>query len=264
MMNNNYSKKCHYQLLKQELIGIDSENDSFKYSIMLNAYLDWQNRQGYLKLLEDFQKKKFQNFKFCFVFEERGLLIDDIVNILESNLILLSFTTDEKYSSFATLISVIIDICKTYIAEANAEINDITSEIEFEILMKENYLKILEILKENPTTIKDSTDFSKLTDQLNWEIKDQYFELIEEFLDEDELSNFLNFKKKYESVIEVAKKLESNSVSLEIRYQALGLSNFIYILIQLFDRWKMDSEISPKVFKSWVRKIFAEMKSHYS
>ena len=97
---------------------------------------------------------------------------------------------------------------------------------------------------------------------MSWETKDQYLELIEEFLDES--SNFLNLKKKYESLVKVAKELESNSIFLEPSYQALGFSNFIHILIQLFDRYQMDPEISPKVFKSWVRKILLEMKNHYS
>ena len=66
--------------------------------------------------------------------------------------------------------------------------------------------------------------------------------------------------------MKVAKELESNSIFLEPNYQALGFSNFIHILIQLFDRYEMDPEISPspKVFKSWVRKILLEMKNHYS
>ena len=119
-----------------------------------------------------------------------------------------------------------------------------------------------QIFKENRTTFKDSRDFSELVDQLSWEIKDQYFELIEEFLDES--SNFLNFKKKYESLVKVAKELESNSIFLEPSYQALGFSNLVHILIQLFDRYQMDPEISPKVFKSWVRKILLEMKNYYS
>lgn len=97
---------------------------------------------------------------------------------------------------------------------------------------------------------------------MNWEIKDQYFELIEEFLDES--TNFLNFKKKYESLVEVAKELESNSIFLEPSYQALGFSNFIHILIQLFGRSQINPEISPRFFKSWVREILLEMKNHYS
>ena len=70
-------------------------------------------------------------------------------------------------------------------------------------------------------------------DQLNWENQDQYFELIEEFLNGS--SNFLNFKERYQSILRVGKDLESNSISLKINYQAFGFSNYIEILIQLFD-----------------------------
>lgn len=64
--------------------------------------------------------------------------------------------------------------------------------------------------------------------------------------------------------MKVAKELESNSIFLEPSYQALGFSNFIHTLIQLFDHYQMDLEISSKVFKSWVQKILLEMKNHYS
>lgn len=261
MVNKNYNKKRHYELLKKKSMGINLQEYSSElrqYSCMLEAHLDWQGREGYLKLLENFQKGKIQDFEFCFAFEERGLLISDISDILKSNLILLS--PHEKSNHFSSFVSVTIDICKSYIE--NADDNDEDSKIEFENLIEEIYLQIQEILKEDRTTFKDSTDLSELVDQLSWETKDQYLELIEEFLDES--SNFLNLKKKYESLVKVAKELESNSIFLEPSYQALGFSNFIHILIQLFDRYQMDPEISPKVFKSWVRKILLEMKNHYS
>lgn len=72
-------------------------------------------------------------------------------------------------------------------------------------------------------------------------------ELIEEFLDES--SNFLNLKERYQSIVRVGKELESNSISLKINYQALGFSNYILILIQLFDSYQKDSRMTPKVFK---------------
>lgn len=256
-----YNKKRHSKLLKKKSMGINLQEDSSElrqYSCMLEAHLDWQGREDYLKLLENFQKGKIEDFEFCFTFEERGLLISDLSDILESNLILLS--PHEKSNDFSSFVTLIVDTCKSYIE--NAENNDQDSKIEFENLIEEIYLQIQEILKEDRTTFKDSTNFSELVDQLNWETKDQYFELIEEFLDES--SDFLNFKKKYKSLVKVAKELESNSIFLEPSYQALGFSNFIHILIQLFDRYQMDAEVSPKVFKSWVRKIFLEMKNHYS
>ena len=261
MIKKNYNKKRHYELLKKKLTGVNLQEYSSElrqYSCMLEANLDWQGREGYLKLLENFQKGKIQDFEFCFAFEDRGLLISNISDILESNLITLSL--HEKSNDLASFISVTIDICKSYIE--NADENDENSQIEFENLIEEIYLEIQEILKEDRTTFKDSRDFSELLDQLNWETKDQYFELVEEFLDES--SNFLKFKKKYESLLKVAKELESNSIFLEPSYQALGFSNFIQILIELFDRYQMEAEISPKVFKSWVRTLLFEMKNHYS
>jgi hypothetical protein len=216
---------------------------------MLEAHLDWLGREGYLNLLENFQKGKIQDFEFCFAFEERGLGISDISNILKSNLILLS--PQEKYNHFSSLVSYTIDICKCYIENADDNDEDSkTKKIEFENLIGKIYLQLQEILKKDQTTFKDSRDFSELVDQLNWEIKDQYFELIEGFLDESR--NFLNFKKRYESLVKLAKELESNSIFLEPSYQALGFSNFIHILIQLFDRYKTDPGISPRVFQSWV------------
>jgi len=116
--------------------------------------------------------------------------------------------------------------------------------------------------KEQEEIEEDFIDFLKLVDQLNWEAKDEYFELIEEFLNES--SNVLNFKEKYQSIVRVGKELESDSIFLEPSYQALGFSNFSRILIQLFERYQTDPELSPKIFKSWVRKIFLEMKNHYS
>ncbi len=141
---------------------------------------------------------------------------------------------------------------KLYHIPATLDIKDINDIL---------YRKKQEILKEDPISLGDSLDFLGLVDQLNWDAKNQYFKLIEEFLGES--SSFLNFKKKYESHVKVAKKLESNSIFLEPSYQALGFSNFSRILIQLFDRYQVDPELSPKIFKSWVRKILLEMKNHY-
>nr|AZJ16665.1 hypothetical protein [Seminavis robusta] len=122
--------------------------------------------------------------------------------------------------------------------------------------------KVDPIVKDYRTNYNGSRDFSQLVDQLNWENQEQYIELIDEFLNGS--SNFLNFKERYQSIVRVGKKLESNSISLKINYQALGFSNHILILIQLFDSYQIDSRISPKVFKSWVRTLLFEMKNHYS
>ena len=68
MANKNYNKKRHYELLKKKSMGINLQEYSSElrqYSCMLEAHLDWQGREGYLKLLENFQKGKIQDFEFC-------------------------------------------------------------------------------------------------------------------------------------------------------------------------------------------------------
>lgn len=259
-MGINYNKIEYLELLKKKSVIGHSEDyiKLLEYSTITNAYLDWCIREHYLDLLENFRKGKMKPFEFCISFENTGLLTSDIIHLLESNFIILS--PNEKLLGFSDLIEEAFSHCKSYLQDV--EFRDKDDEVEFKNFVEEFYLKFQEILKEDRTTLKDSTDLSELVDQLSWENKDQYFKLIEEFLDES--SNFLNFKKKYESLVKVAKELESNSNFLEPSYQALGFSNFIHILIQLFDRYQMDPEISPKVFKSWVRKILLEMKNHYS
>nr|UVG41935.1 hypothetical protein [Navicula tsukamotoi] len=199
---------------------------------------------------------------------------EQVQQVLESNLIILSPNPNSDH--LADLIDELYWVLEDLSVDSTLSLEELGSLIkenkyeeaekkkqrEIYNSVKEIYLQIQEILKEDRTTLKNSTDFSKLVDQLSWETKDQYFELIEEFLDES--INFLNFKKKYESLVKVAKELESNSIFLEPSYQALGFSNFIHILIQLFDRYQMDPEISPKVFKYWVRKILLKMKNHSS
>ena len=261
MENTNYNKKRYYQLVKKELMGIifkEDYSELLNYSCQLFAHLHWVGRWDYFKLLEKFHKRKNEDPEFCVNFWLRDQVNLKLMTILESNLILLSpHPKSERLSSVIRLASA---TCESYLD--HAEDNEQEDLIELENSMEEIYLLVQEILKEDESTWKDPTDFGELLDQWNWEIKDQYFELIEEFLDDS--SNFLKFKKKYESLLKVAKEFESNSIFLEPNYQALGFSNFIHILIELFDRYQMDAEISPKVFKSWVRIIFLEMKNHYS
>lgn len=130
MENTNYNKKRHYELLNKKSMGINLDEYSSelrKYSCMLEADLDWQGREGYLKLLENFQKGKIQDVEFCFAFVERGLLITNILKSLKSNLILLS--PHEKSNHFSNFVSITIDICESYIE--NVEDNDDDSKIEF-------------------------------------------------------------------------------------------------------------------------------------
>ena len=78
---------------------------------MTNGHLDWCIREHYLDLLENYRKGKIQTFEFCISFENTGKLTSDILDILESNLIILS--PNEKSLVFSDLLEEVFDIYKT-------------------------------------------------------------------------------------------------------------------------------------------------------
>lgn len=258
MSNLNYRKQRHLELLKLKKVLTSKESlELQQYSCVLDGHLDWETRDHYLALLE--------SFEFYIGFKERNELNADVFDSLEANYLLLSPHKNSK--KFSDFICEIMDLCNSYceILESSLYQEKFDSyDLEFSDSIQKIYLKIQNFLNENRTTFKASKNFSELLDQLNWESKDQYFELIEKFLDESSISNFLDFKKKSESLLKVAKDLESNSFFLEPSYQALGFSNFINILIQLFEDYQTKTEMNSKVFKFWVGKTLLEMKNHYS
>jgi hypothetical protein len=73
-------------------VNCEDSKKLLKYSTMTNSYLDWCIRKHYLDFLENFRKGKIQNFEFCISFENTGKLTSDIIDTLESNLIILSPT----------------------------------------------------------------------------------------------------------------------------------------------------------------------------
>ena len=91
-MDINYNKIEHLELLKKKSMIANSEDYKklLSYSTMTNNHLDWCIREHYLDLLENFRKGKIQTFEFCISFENTGKLTSDILDILESNLIILS------------------------------------------------------------------------------------------------------------------------------------------------------------------------------
>lgn len=150
---NNYNKQRHFQLLKNRSIGIRSEANSselLKYSCILNSHLDWESRQNYLDLLEDFKEKKIKYFEFCIDFENRGKLTSEVTRILESNLILLS--PHEKSFGFSNFLEEIFDLCTTQLEEAEefpgSEIEFQNLEIEFQNAIEKTYFQIQKYLDE--------------------------------------------------------------------------------------------------------------------
>jgi hypothetical protein len=141
-----YNKREHLELLKKKSgdISRDDSQKCLNYSALTNCHLDWCIREHYLDLLENFRKGKIQTFEFCISFENTGKLTSDILDILESNLIILS--PNEKSLGFSDLLEEVFDTCETYLQDA--EFRDENSEVEFKNSVEEIYLKIQKYLNE--------------------------------------------------------------------------------------------------------------------
>ena len=150
-----YNRKEHLELLKKKKSGDLSRDDSQKcvnYSALTNCRLDWCIRETYVELLEDFQKGKINTFEFCLAFENTGKLTSDIIDIFESNLIILS--PDEKVVNFSNLLEEVFDLCRDYFQDlefldANPSSEDFKkSKIEFNNSLEKIYFKIQKFLNE--------------------------------------------------------------------------------------------------------------------
>lgn len=146
-MSKIYNRNRHLELLKQKFMGIDTKESShelLRYSCAFNNHLDWEARECYLGLIEDFKKGEIKDLEFCFNFDERGKKTDNVREILESNFILLS--PHEKSLGFSDLIEEIFDICSTYIEDA--EFRDKNSELEFRSSIEKAYSQLKQFLQE--------------------------------------------------------------------------------------------------------------------
>ena len=145
-MGINYNKIEHLKLLKKKSVIANSEDSRklLRYSTMTNGHLDWCIREHYLDLLENFRKGKIQTFEFCISFENTGKLTSDIIDILESNLIILS--PNEKSLGFSELLEEVFETCEDYLQEA--EFRNENSKVEFKNSVEEIFLKIQKYLNE--------------------------------------------------------------------------------------------------------------------
>jgi hypothetical protein len=257
-----YNFKRHIELLNHQKKVLSQHRSFFeenqeeflelsKYNGVIDQHIFWENRFEVASIIKTFLNKKIDAHEFHdSVFGLRRNHIEKCNRFLSQLLSeeIKEFVPNKESYKLKRFLSSLYFECEHFEMDWD--------EKKFYNSIRNGFVKMQDVLEE------DSIDFLKFVDQLNWEAKDQYFKLIEEFLGES--SSFLNFKKKYESHVKVAKKSISNSIFLEPSYQALGFSNFSRILIQLFERYQVDPEISPKIFKSWVRKILLEMKNHYS
>ena len=145
-MGINSNKIEHLELLKKKSViaNLEDSKKLLRYSTMANGHLDWCIREHYLDLLENFRKGKIQTFEFCISFENTGKLTSDILDILESNLIILS--PNEKSLGFSDLLEEVFDTCEAYLQDA--EFRDENSEVEVKNSVEEIFLKIQKYLNE--------------------------------------------------------------------------------------------------------------------
>ena len=278
------NKKRYRELIKdsqkleqhEKRLSDISESDSLEllgYRVKTYARLELELLDRYLNLLEQLLEGRITAGGLFLDYVELQNWQEKIHNRLESNLIILSpqqkvYPVGDLFWSLYWTLEEMPIVSEQQFLEAvvkEESYDEALATIQHRDIynsVKEIYLQLQSIGKNYRNNCNVSRDLSQLVDQLNWENQDQYIELINEFLKSS--SNFLNFKERYQSIVRVGKELESNSISLKINYQALGFSNYILILIQLFDSYQIDSRISPKVFKSWVRTLLFEMKNHYS
>lgn len=106
----NYDKKRHLELLNKQ--GNKFDPKLRPYSIILINQLNWEIRDQYLELLENYTEKKIDSSNFRIRFSERYESIEKVADLLKSNRVLLS--PDEKSLDFGDLLSEINNCSKAY------------------------------------------------------------------------------------------------------------------------------------------------------
>jgi hypothetical protein len=145
-----YNKKRHLELLKkreEKSISSTESKELLNYSVVLDRQLDWETRDQYLQLLKEFIEGKIDIGEFLIAFEERGRLNGEVLDILESNLILLE--PHEKSLDFLDFIQQILQDCDIYNPDPEPFRHEYElDETEFRNSIEETYLQIQKLLKE--------------------------------------------------------------------------------------------------------------------
>jgi hypothetical protein len=145
-----YNKKRHLKLLKkrgEKSISSTESKELLNYSAVLDRQLDWETRDQYLQLLKEFIEGKIDIGEFLIAFEERGRLNGEVLDILESNLILLE--PHEKSLDFLDFIQQILQDCEIYNPDPEPFKHEYElDETEFRNSIEETYLQIQKLLKE--------------------------------------------------------------------------------------------------------------------
>lgn len=144
----NYDKKRHLELLKdsEDLTG-ELRLKSLHYSAIQFDHLNWEIRDQYLELLENYREDKIDSFNFRIRFCERYESIEKVADLLKSNRVLLS--PDENSLDFGDLLSEIDSCCKAYSDDPEPFRNKFEiGDVEFRISIEKIYFKIQKFLKQ--------------------------------------------------------------------------------------------------------------------
>jgi hypothetical protein len=144
----NYNKKLNLELVKdsEDLTGELSLKLVYYSAIQFN-HLNWEIRDQYLELLDNYMERKIDSFNFIIKFEERYDSIGKVADLLQSNRVFLS--PDENSLDFADLLSAIDSCCKAYSDDPEPFRNKFEiGDVEFRISIEKIYFKIQKFLKE--------------------------------------------------------------------------------------------------------------------
>ena len=144
----NYDKKLNLELLKdsEDLTG-ELRLKFLHYSAIQFNHLNWEIRDQYLELLENYREEKIDSFNFRIRFCERYESIEKVADLLKSNRVLLS--PDKNSLDFADFLSQIDSCCKVYSdnPEPFQQPGELT-DVQFRISIEKIYLKIQKYLNE--------------------------------------------------------------------------------------------------------------------
>ena len=110
-----------------------------------------------------------------------------------------------------------------------------------------------------------------LIDHLNWEIKDQYFELLKNYM-EGKIDSFnfqIRFQERYESIEKVADLLKSNRVLLSPDKNSLDFADFLSqidscckVYSDNLEPFQQPGELTDVQFRNQIEKIYLKIQKY--
>ena len=141
----NYTKKRHLELLDQT--GDEFNLDLLTHSVILIDHLNWEIRDQYMELLENYKQGKIDNYSFRTKFSKRYQSIEEVSHLLQSNRVLLS--PDKNSVDFGNLLAEIENCCEAYSADPEPFRSEVEiGDVEFQISMEKIYFEIQKLLKQ--------------------------------------------------------------------------------------------------------------------